>query len=83
MEKTLNTSIEGSTIDLPARPSLFNRKTMWVVIFVGFLAWSLWESGIVQNELINTGGFKLGLDLLRAIIYPELSSEFLQQTIKA
>lgn len=83
MEKTLNTSIEGSTIDLPARPSLFNRKTMWVVIFVGFLAWSLWESGIVQNELINTGGFKLGLDLLRAIIYPELSSEFLQLTIKA
>jgi phosphonate transport system permease protein len=56
---------------------------MWVIIFIGGLVWALLESGIFQNELINSGGITLGLDFLTASFNPELSREFIQLTLEA
>ncbi len=83
MQKTLGSISVGSVIEIPQRPSFFNRRLMWVIIFIGGLFWALLESGIFQNELINTGGITLGLEFLTASINPELSREFIQLTLKA
>jgi phosphonate transport system permease protein len=83
MQKTLGSIIVGSDQKFPPRPTFFNRRMMWVVIFVGSLVWALLESGIFQNKLVNTGGFTLGLKFLSASLNPELSREFLQLTLNA
>ena len=45
--------------------------------------WALWESGIFQNKLVNTGGLALGQKFLSASLNPELNREFLQLTLDA
>lgn len=83
MNKTLNSKVVGSPLVVQDRPTLFNRRLMWLVIFGGALFWALLESGIFQNELINTGGFALGGEFLHAITRPELSSEFIRLTLES
>ncbi len=83
MQKTFDTLTVGSAGEIPRRPSLINRRMMWVVIFFGALVWALLESGIFQNELINIGGMSLGLDFVSASLNPELSVDFIQLTLDA
>jgi phosphonate transport system permease protein len=83
MQKTLNSDVVGSALAVPRSPTLFNRRMLWVIIFVGALVWALLESGIFQNELINTGGYTLGLQFLSAAVNPELSGEFILLTLDA
>jgi phosphonate transport system permease protein len=83
MQKTLGSITVSSSQEIPQRPAFINRRMMWVVIFLGGLVWALWESGVFQNELINTGGFSIGLRFLSASLSPELSGEFLRLTFEA
>jgi phosphonate transport system permease protein len=83
MQKTLGSKAVGSVLPIPQRPTFFNRRMLWVMIFIGGLLWALLESGIFQNELVNTGGISLGLEFLAASINPELSLDFLQLTLEA
>jgi phosphonate transport system permease protein len=83
MQKTFGSISVGSAQEIPQRPSLINRRMMWVVIFLGGLVWALLESGIFQNELINIGGISLGMDFLTAAFNPELGKDFVQLTLDA
>jgi phosphonate transport system permease protein len=83
MQKTLGSLTVGPIQEIPKRPALINRRTMWVVIFFGGVVWALWESGVFQNQLVNTGGFTLALKFLSASLNPELSGEFLRLTLQA
>lgn len=83
MQKTLGSITAGTTQEIPPRPAFFNRRMVWLAIFFGGILWALWESGVFQNQLINTGGLALGLRFLSASLNPELSGEFLQLTLNA
>jgi phosphonate transport system permease protein len=83
MQKTLNAKRIGSTLAAPPRPSPLNRRMLWVVVFFGVLIWALLESGIFQNDVINTGGFTLAWQFLSAGLRPELSGEFIRLTLQA
>jgi phosphonate transport system permease protein len=83
MQKTLGSITVGSTQELPQRPAFINRRMMWLVIFFGGVVWALWESGVFQNQLLNTGGVTLGLRFLTASLTPDLSGEFLRITLDA
>jgi phosphonate transport system permease protein len=83
MQKTFGSKFVGSVIEIPRRPSFFNRRMMWLIIFLGGSVWALMESGIFQRQLINTGGISLGLEFLTSIANPDLSSEFIQLTLEA
>jgi phosphonate transport system permease protein len=83
MQKTLDSKITGSLIQIPQRPAFFNRGTVWVIFIIGGLVWALLESGLFQNEVINTGGMALGGRFLSASLNPELSRDFIQLTLQA
>lgn len=83
MQNTLGSKVVGSVIEIPQPPVFFNRRILWVVIFLGGLVWALLESGVFQNELINSGGITLGQKFLTASINPELSKDFLLLTLEA
>lgn len=83
MQKTLGSKAVGSVIEIPQPHVFFNRRILWVAIFIGGLVWALMESGVFQNELINTGGIALGEKFLTASITPELSWDFLLLTLEA
>ena len=84
MEKTLPVKALPSPLSSPAaRPTFFNRQMLWVVVFIGLLAWALLESGIFRQEVINPGGFTLALQFLAASLQPELGAEFIRLTLQA
>jgi len=83
MQETLQQSA-GSLASQPLkRPSFFNKKTMWTLLFLGAIIWSLVQAGLFQRELINAGGWELASRFIRASISPNLSPEFLRLTVDA
>ena len=83
MQKTLNAKGIHTPLTVPPRPSLFNRQMLWVMVFFGVFIWALLESGIFQNDVINSGGFTLVWQFLSASLQPELSGEFIRLTLQA
>jgi phosphonate transport system permease protein len=83
MQKTLGSIAVDTTQEVPQRPAFINRRMMWLVIFIGGVIWALWESGIFQNKMVNTGGLALGGRFLSASLNPDLSGEFLLLTLNA
>src|ERR687885_3050556 len=63
---------------LPKRPSLLNAKSLWGLLFVAALVWSLHSAGLFQRELVNVGGWTLVWRFLVAATHPDLSREILQ-----
>ncbi|MBW4640892.1 MAG: ABC transporter permease subunit [Gloeocapsa sp. UFS-A4-WI-NPMV-4B04] len=68
---------------LPKQPSLLNSRTMWGLLFVAAVIWSLHESGLFERDLVNVGGWTLVMRFLIAATRPELDVEFLQLTLEA
>ena len=63
---------------LPKRPSLLNAKSLWGLLFVAALVWSVHSAGLFQRELVNIGGGTLVWRFLVAATHPDLSREILQ-----
>jgi phosphonate transport system permease protein len=63
------------------RPSILNRRTMWALIAALAIAWSIWQTGLFQRDLINEGGWALVIRFLQAFLHPELSKDFLALTL--
>jgi len=63
----------------PARPSLLTRRTGWLWLMLGAIAWSLHQAGIGQPEstLINWAGFSQIGQFFRASLTPSLEPAFL------
>ncbi len=68
---------------LPHRPSLLNFRSLWGLVFIASLVWSLHTAGLFQGDLINAGGWTLVLRFLTAAIHPDLSPELLKLTLEA
>lgn len=68
---------------LPKRPSLLNWRTLWVLLFIAAVIWSLHLAGLFKQDLVNVGGWTLVLRFLLAALSPELSRQFLQLTCEA
>ncbi|KAB8320096.1 ABC transporter permease subunit [Tolypothrix campylonemoides VB511288] len=68
---------------LPKRPSLFNWRTFWGLLFVLSVVWSLSVAGVFQQNLVNQGGWYLVVRFLVAAFSPDLSPEFLLLTLDA
>ncbi|MBO3462725.1 ABC transporter permease subunit [Aetokthonos hydrillicola Thurmond2011] len=66
------------------RPSLLvNWKSVWGLLFVVSVVWSLKVAHIFQGDLINTGGWSLVFRFLVAAFSPDFSPEFLLITLDA
>jgi len=68
---------------LPHLPSLLNARSLWGLVFIASLVWSLHTAGLFQGDLINAGGWTLVLRFLAAAIHPDLSPELLKLTLEA
>jgi phosphonate transport system permease protein len=68
---------------LPKQPSLLNWRTLWGLLFVAAVIWSLHAAGLFERDLVNVGGWTLVVRFLLAAKSPELSLEFLQLTREA
>ncbi|MEP0788130.1 PhnE/PtxC family ABC transporter permease [Trichocoleus sp. FACHB-69] len=68
---------------LPKRPSIFNWRTFWGLLFLASFVWSLHSAGVFEADLINEGGWNLVWRFLVAAIHPDFSREFLQLTLDA
>lgn len=58
------------------RPSIFNQQTLWGLLFLGALGWSVSQIGF-GRDLVNPGGWPLVVRFLKASLRPELSLDFL------
>ncbi len=72
-------SSKAST-NLPPRPSLLNQQTLWGVICLAAIAWSVQQTGIFSRSLFNPDGWALVKRFLAASLHPDLSPEFLWLT---
>jgi phosphonate transport system permease protein len=66
---------------LPKRPSPLNTRTLWGLLLVASLVWSLHAAGLFDRELLNVGGWTLVWRFLVAATHPDLSREILQLTL--
>ena len=69
--------------DLPNRPSPLNWRSLWGLLFVTSVVWSLHSAGLFERDLVNEGGWTLVLHFLVAATHPYLALEFLQLTLDA
>ncbi len=68
---------------LPKRPSPLNWRTLWGLVFLLSVVWSLSVAGVFQQDLVNQGGWYLVVRFLVAALSPDLSPEFLLLTLDA
>ncbi len=66
---------------LPKRPSLVNSKSLWGLLFLASLVWSLHSAGVFQGSLINEGGWTLVWRFLVAATHPDFSPELLKLAV--
>ena len=65
---------------LPPRPPLLNQRTLWGVVCLAAIAWSLQATGIFSRSLINPGGWSLVGRFLEASFHPDFTPAFLWLT---
>lgn len=83
MQQTLQPKVATSLAQHLRRPSLFNRATLWTLLFLAGVVWALAEAGLGRQEVVNAGGWALVARFLAASVRPELSPEFLRLTLDA
>ena len=66
---------------LPQRPSPFNSRSLWGLLFVASVLWSLHSAGLFQGDLLNEGGWTLVLRFFVAATHPDVSPELLKLTV--
>ena len=72
------------TRPLPQRPSWWNGRTRWLLIFIGALLWSLAQAGLFDGrQLVNGGGWPQVVAFWQAAFQPTLTREFLAITLDA
>lgn len=68
---------------LPKQPSPLNWRTLWGLLLLATVVWSLHSASLFERELVNVGGWALVRRFLIAATRPDLSPEFLQLTLEA
>ena len=83
MQDTFPHKTTGAVLAEIKPPSRLNRKTVWGLILITAVAWSLNQTGIFQQDVINERGWTLAMRFITASVQPELSSDFLWLTLEA
>lgn len=65
------------------RPSWFNRRTAWLLVFVAGFVWSVDQSGAFDGPVLNRGGWTLALQFARAALHPDLSADLVRLTVES
>ena len=73
----------GYAIESPVRPSAFNRKTLWLLIALGVITWSVLQTGVFRENLVNAGGWSTAARFFSAVLHPDFSFNFLRLTLEA
>lgn len=69
---------------LPKRPSLWNGRSRWLIIFVIALLWSAAQAGLFSGAaLVNSGGWAQFTAFWQAAFQPVLTPDFLAITLQA
>ncbi len=76
-------AIQNLVSKLPSRPTLFNQRSLWSLICIAAIAWSLAQTGLFRQDVINPAGWSLFLRFLVASLHPDLSPELLSLTLDA
>ena len=72
------------TRTLPQRPSWWNGRTRWLLIFIAALLWSLAQAGLFEGRhLVNGGGWPQVVAFWQAAFQPTLTRDFLAITLDA
>lgn len=79
-EQALDAPAHGAAV---RRPSWFNRRTAWLLIFVAGFGWSLDQAGVLDGSVLNRGGWTLALQFARAALHPDLSGELVMLTLES
>jgi phosphonate transport system permease protein len=72
-----------NSVSTPSRPTLFNQRSLWSLLGIAAIAWSLTQTGIFEQDIINPGGWSLFRGFLVASLHPDLSPELLSLTLDA
>ena len=70
-------------MELKNRSSLLNQRSLWILFCIIAIAWSLSQTGLFGQDVINPGGWSLFLSFLEASLHPDLSPELLSLTLDA
>lgn len=65
------------------RPSILNRQVAWGALFIAATIWALSQTGLLQSDVVNPGGWALVGRFIQAFTRPDLSPEFLLLTLDA
>jgi phosphonate transport system permease protein len=76
-------TIQNSGSKPPSRPSPIDKRSLWSLICIAAIAWSLAQTGLFGQDVINPGGWSLFLRFLQASLHPDLSPELLSLTLNA
>jgi len=83
MSKVERKKVQNSVSKPPSQPSLLNQRSLWSLLCIVAIAWSLAQTGLFKQDVINLGGWSLFLRFLVASLHPDLSSELLSVTLDA
>ncbi len=72
-----------NSVSTPSRPTIINQRSLWCVVCIAAIAWSLAQTGLFGQDVINPGGWSLFLRFLQASLHPDLSPELLSLTLDA
>lgn len=76
-------TIQNSVTKTSSRPTLFNGRRFWSLFGIAAITWSIAQTGLLRQDVINSGGWSLFLHFLIASLHPDLSPEFLSLTLDA
>ena len=60
-----------------------SRRGLWALAAAAAVAWAGLQSGLLEGDLINAGGWALVERFLRAALHPEVSGDFLRRAAAA
>ncbi|HEX8600134.1 MAG TPA: ABC transporter permease subunit [Chloroflexia bacterium] len=66
---------------MPARPSLLNGRTLWLLAFLVAIVWSVAGAGVFEGEIVNEGGWRLVGQFVAAATRPDLGADILALAI--
>jgi len=79
----LNQPLSPKHPQIIPKPSFWESRTIWLLLFIVTIALSLGQTGLLKNDVVNQGGWPLVSRFLRAAFTPELSPTFLWLTLDA
>jgi phosphonate transport system permease protein len=83
MSLIIEKQVTSPILPTPTRPSPFNQRTLWALLFGVAIIWALAQTGIFRQDLVNEEGWTRAARFFEASLHPDLSSPFLRLVLDA